>query len=629
MSVKGSDKWKNMDISEELKNILSLAKNVYIPESKQELITLSLGGENQDTFEVKYAVDGRGDVVEGNVHRCRNGIAVNYCDPYMRRRDPNCMLIADDLPTDKEHYTNRFKQPFEEMRKEMLDWLANEELIIIPFYSGSQDLNYETLLVGPANASFFAAALAEIQGMIPCSQLKEGFKPKAIIYLLPTFRHTHCEGKQVVIHNRTQECHEIFSLNLYPGPSAKKGIYGVLLNQGEKEQWATAHGSAVLVTTPYDNEFVIMHEGASGGGKSEMLQYPHRSPDGRLLIGKNTLTGKTRYIPLFQGCTLNPITDDMALCNNEIQNDSGRLVIQDAEEGWFVRVNHIDRYGVDTNLEELATNPSEPLVFINLYSVPKATCLIWEHIEDEPGVPCPNPRVIIPRKNVPDIINKPMEVDVRSFGVRTPPCSKEAPTYGILGMLHILPPALAWLWRLVSPRGHGNPSITDTEGMTSEGVGSYWPFAIGRRVDQANILLHQILATPNTRYTLSPNQHIGVWKVDFMPQWIAREYMSRRGSAKFREHQIEPARCPLLGYAIHSMQIEGFFINREFLQVHAQAEVGKEGYDAGAKILSDFFKKELSLHLKEPDLDPLGKKIIECCMNDGTLEDYLKFIDVK
>ena len=152
---------------------------------------------------------------------------------------------------------------------------------------------------------------------------------------------------------------------------------------------------------------------------------------------------------------------------------------------------------------------------------------------DAPGKPCPNPRVIMPRRFVQNIVNQPTEVDVRSFGVRTPPCTKESPTYGVIGLFHILPPALAWLWRLVAPRGHDNPSITDTEGMSSEGVGSYWPFATGKQVDQANLLLSQILETPNTRYILVPNQHIGAYKVGFMPQWIAREYLARRGGARF------------------------------------------------------------------------------------------------
>ena len=69
---------------------------------------------------------------------------------------------------------------------------------------------------------------------------------------------------------------------------------------------------------------------------------------------------------------------------------------------------------------------------------------------------------------------------------------REEPSYGIVGMLHILPPALAWLWRLVAPRGHDNPSIIDSKGLQSEGVGSYWPFATGRRVTHANLLLDQI-----------------------------------------------------------------------------------------------------------------------------------------
>lgn len=95
-------------------------------------------------------------------------------------------------------------------------------------------------------------------------------------------------------------------------------------------------------------------------------------------------------------------------------------------------------------------------------------------------------------------------------------------------------PSLAWLWRLVAPRGHANPSIVDTGGLSSEGVGSYWPFATGRRVEQANILLRQILSTPDTLFTLSPNQHVGAWKTSFSPQWIMREYLARRGSNPFR-----------------------------------------------------------------------------------------------
>jgi hypothetical protein len=248
-----------------------------------------------------------------------------------------------------------------------------------------------------------------------------------------------------------------------------------------------------------------------------------------------------------RGCALRPVTEDMALCHPSLQKGDGTLTLMDAEDAWFVRVNHIDRYGVDPYLEECTVEPSAPLLFLNIDAKPESTALIWEHIEDKPGVLCPNPRVVIPRQNVADVVDGAVRVDIRSFGVRTPPCTGDTPTYGIIGLFHLLPPALAWLWRLTAPRGHDNPSIVQTDGMTSEGVGSYWPFATGRRVDKANLLLQQIADTPCVRYGLCPNQHIGAWRVGFMPQWVMREYLARRGGAGFTREQIVPARCPLLG----------------------------------------------------------------------------------
>src|SRR5258706_7938685 len=162
--------------------------------------------------------------------------------------------------------------------------------------------------------------------------------------------------------------------------------------------------------------------------------------------------------------------------------------------------------------------------------------------------------------------------------------------------------------------------------MESEGVGFYWPFATGRQVDQANLLLEQFRKFTRTRYTLTPNQHIGAWKVSFMPQWIVREYLARRGGAVFKSNQIRPARSPLLGYALFSMELEGVQIPHWFLEVNTQPEVGDAAYDAGAKILFDFFKRELTPYLKEAELDPLGRKIIECCLNSGTVRDFEKLI---
>jgi len=606
----------------ELAALLARAPAVHWPRTRADLLGILFGNPPRDRIEVAYDVSGKGRVVEAVVTRCRNGVAVNYAEPYMRRRDPDTMVIADDAPTDKVRFEARFGYPFRALRDEVLAWLGEQELIVFPFSAGSDDFGYDSVFVGPANAAFFATALADLQGIADNDLLSAEFAPRAVVYLAPPFRHTHCDGRQVVVHNRTGDVHEVFALNLYPGPSAKKGIYGILLDLGGQEGWVTAHASVVRVVTPYDNTLTIMHEGASGGGKSEMLEYPHREPNGRILLGENLVTGERRTVPLTQGCELEPVTDDMALCHPSIQNDPRKLVVTDAENAWFVRVDHIAQYGTNPELERICVAPKEPLVFVNIDAVPGATCLLWEHVEDAPGRRCPNPRVILPRRDIPGIVNQPVEVDVRSFGIRTPPCTREAPSYGIVGLLHLLPPALAWLWRLVAPRGHANPSIVGDGGLTSEGVGSFWPFATGRRVHYANLLLDQIRRHPATRYVLIPNQHIGAWKVGFNAQWIAREYLARRGGAKFRPHQIEPARCPLLGYAMRSLQVEGVQIAHWFLRTETQPEIGIETYDKGARMLADFFKREIATYLEDADLDPSGQAIIRACLDGADLATY-------
>lgn len=612
------EKW---NLPSYIKDILTESKHVYYPRSKKELIHMAFGGEDVDSFDVAYDVPGKGSVKEATVTRCKNGIVVNYPDDYMRRRDPDCLLVADKNDTDKPKYDDVYNQDFEPLRQETFQWLKNQKLVVFAFKSGGEEYGYDTLLVAPANAGFFACAVADLQGFISMHNISEDFCPKAVVFLAPPFRHTHFNGKQIVIHNRLTGMHELFSYNLYPGPSAKKGIYGVLLNIGENEGWTTVHASTVKVITPYDNEIVIMHEGASGGGKSEMIEPVHREMDGRILLGRNTVTGEKNFIELSESCELRPVTDDMALCHPKMQNDSKKLVVKDAESGWFLRLDHIKSYGTSPQYEKIFTHPQEPLVFLNIQGVPKSTCLVWEHTLDSDGKPCPNPRVVLPRRLVPNVIDEPVEIDVRSFGVRTPACTKKNPSYGILGMFHILPPALAWLWRLVAPRGYNNPSIVSTEGMTSEGVGSYWPFATGKMVEQANLLMEQVINSSHTRYVLIPNQHIGAYEVGFVPQWVAREYISRRGSAKFKPEHLVEARCSILGYGLSSLKVDGQYIRKAFLQPEMQQEVGLDGYDAGAQILLDFFKKEVQKFLT-PELHEIGRKTIELLLNDATVQEY-------
>ena len=589
--------------------------------STEEIIDVVTGDSDSNRFEVKYDVPGKGEYVEAVVHRIKNGISANYTEPYMRRRDPGTMVIVDDKPTDKKRFSDKYDFEFADLQEETFEWLKGQELATFFYFAGRENIGSYGVVIAPANAAFFAMGLSLLQVMVPMQELPEGAKIASAIYVAPIFRHTHFDGKQVVAHNRLDDVHEMYSFNLYPGPSAKKGLYGVLLAQGEKEGWTTAHCSAVQSVSPYDNIKTFMHEGASGGGKSEMHQHILREPDGRVLLATNTDTGEERFITIPRFCSFNAVTDDMAFCHPSIQKSDGKLRIIDAENAWFVRVDSIKKYGDDPHLENITIHPKSPLLFLNIETHPDSTALVWEHIQDEPGKPCPNPRVILPRKDVKNIVTKPVSVDIRSFGLRTPPTSMENPSYGIVGLFHILPPALAWLWRLVAPRGHNNPSIVETGKMSSEGVGSYWPFATGKRVAHANILLKQIMETPRTTYTLVPNQNIGVWKVGFKPQLLMREYLTRRGVAKLRKNQYQEARCSLLGYELNYLTLESSKIPTRFLKVYNQPEVGIEGYDAGAQMLQEFFEEQLPQYL-ESDLMPTGKKIIELCLAKADIEAY-------
>ena len=609
-------------IPDELLSVLQNCKSYTVFDKVEQLAVAAVGGEGSNSFEVKYDIPGKGEYTEAIVHRVKNGVSANYTDSYMRRRDPDTMAIADDQPTDKDTFKSKFGHEFDSLKQETFEWLKGQDLAVFLYFAGHDNIGVGGIAIAPANAGFFAMGLSMLQVMISTDEIPDYFNIDSIIYVAPTFRHTHFDGKQIVVHNRIQGRHEIFSYNLYPGPSAKKGLYGALLTKGEKEGWITAHCSTVQVVSPYDNTTTFMHEGASGGGKSEMLQHILREPNGQILIGENIESGERRLIILPMFSSFNPVTDDMALCHPSYQTNNGKLRVMDAENAWFIRVDGIKEYGDDPFLEKITINPPKPLLFLNLQSNPDSTVLVWDHTEDAPGVPCPNPRVVLPRDIVPNIINHPVSVDVRSFGVRTPPSSAENPNYGIIGLFHVLPPALAWLWRLVSPRGHANPSIVGGgTGMGSEGVGSYWPFATGKRVHHANMLLQQIISTPETRFTLVPNQYIGVWKVGFKPQLLMREYLTRRGNAQLRQDQYKPARTPLLGYELNYLTIEGSKIPSRFLQVYKQDEVGKAGYDAGAEKLYDFFRTELQQYLT-PDLDPKGREIIEACLRGASVEEY-------
>lgn len=615
---------QKLGIPEDVKRIFSSGHKYVIPNSREELIELSMAGHD-DYYDIEFDIPGKGMVKEAWATKVKNGVVVNYTDPYMRKREPNCLFVADDKPTDKPKFKDKFGYDFSVLKKETLDWLSNEDLIIMPFMSGDNKYGYQSLYIGPLNAAFFAWCLADMQSFISADKIPDNFNPKAVVFLAPTFRLTHFDGKQVVVHNRLDNVHEVYSYNMYPGPSAKKGIYGVLLNQGENEGWTTLHASVVKVLIPWKSVITIMHEGASGSGKTEMSEHVGGDGSGRIVFGENTVTGEKYRMKFHSNCKIRPVTDDMAIAHPDMQKGNGKLVVRDAEDAWFIRTDNILQCGTNPELERLCTHPPEPILYLNLEAVPHTSALIWEAIPEGNGKVCSNPRVVMPKKYFPRVVDSTVSIDIRSFGVRTPPCTKENPTYGIIGMFHMLPPAIAWLWRLVAPRGYSNPSIVDTKGMSSEGVGSYWPFSAGKMVAQANILLKQFKDCYDVKYILTPNQHIGAWKVGFMPQWLAREFLVLYGKKPILKNMLKPSKYPLLGYVLKNIELPDVVVPQEFVEVNLQPEVGDEAYKKGAKMLDDFFRDELKKYLT-PELDPLGREIIEAFMRGADIEEYEKLL---
>ena len=107
-----------------------------------------------------------------------------------------------------------------------------------------------------------------------------------------------------------------------------------------------------------------------------------------------------------------------------------------------------------------------------------------------------------------------------------------------------------------------------------------------------------------------------------------REYLTRRGNAKLRTDQYQPARSPLLGYELNYLTIEGAKIPSRFLKVYKQPEVGIEGYDKGADILFDFFSTQLNKYNK-PALSDMGRVIIDACLSKASIQDYLDIIPME
>ena len=153
-------------LPEDLKQALDSAEKIIFPKTKAQLVELCYGPNGAARFNVSYDISEKESYVEADVVRCKNGPSVNFTDAYMRRRDPDCMYIGDELPTDKPKFEDRWGYKFSQLRQETMDWISHQELVVMPFIMGSKLHGYESLVVAPANAAFFAFALANIQKFI-------------------------------------------------------------------------------------------------------------------------------------------------------------------------------------------------------------------------------------------------------------------------------------------------------------------------------------------------------------------------------------------------------------------------------------------------------------------------------
>jgi hypothetical protein len=79
--------WTKYHPPAEAAELLTHCKRLTLGSTTQQLVDLACGGAGSSYFEVAYDVPGRGRVVEATVARVRNGVAANYPEPYMRRRD--------------------------------------------------------------------------------------------------------------------------------------------------------------------------------------------------------------------------------------------------------------------------------------------------------------------------------------------------------------------------------------------------------------------------------------------------------------------------------------------------------------------------------------------------------------
>ena len=147
---------KNIIVPDNIAELLTGCKSYKVFNTTEELSEAATNGKENEQFEVQYDVPGKGIYTEAIVQRVKNGISANYTESYMRRRDPDTMVIADNNPTDKIRFINKYGYEFSGLQTDTFEWLKQQDLAVFFYFAGRENIGSLGIAIAPANAAFFA-----------------------------------------------------------------------------------------------------------------------------------------------------------------------------------------------------------------------------------------------------------------------------------------------------------------------------------------------------------------------------------------------------------------------------------------------------------------------------------------
>jgi len=145
---------KGIRLPDNLISLLSECKKLSVFNTSHELADVATGNKKNIKYEVSYDIPGKGPYTEAIVHRVKNGISANYTEAYMRRRDPGTMVIADNLPSDKQRFKDKYGYEFSSLQDETFQWMKEQELSVFFYFAGRVGIGSLGIAVVPSNAAF-------------------------------------------------------------------------------------------------------------------------------------------------------------------------------------------------------------------------------------------------------------------------------------------------------------------------------------------------------------------------------------------------------------------------------------------------------------------------------------------